>query len=302
MAEQNTVLRQILDKLQDLEETTNAQLIALDHENKNRAKEIENLARNLKATVLTDDASVMTRVTITGDEDEVAPTARSRQPPSVPPMQPVVQLMRAKDTMKFIETLRGRDDVRVEHFIKSVRFARNNCSEKATLLKLLLIEKITENTKQSIRYTTIETYEVLYETLRRNVSIPKTVSNCRAKLQQIRQGATESIQSYNLRFRQQLNELIYTVQNKHTRPISREIAIEEEESEAVRTYILNLHRDIGILVIPSKPMKLIDAQKVAADMELWMRDTNRVTERRPPLHKTSATAEPKTGSERKSAT
>ena len=64
-----------------------------------------------------------------------------------------------------------------------------------------------------------------------NVSIPTTVVACKNRLGQTKQGPTESIQSYNLRFRQTLNELIYAVQNKHFESTRRRIAIEEEENE-----------------------------------------------------------------------
>ena len=38
---------------------------------------------------------------------------------------------------------------------------------------------------------------------------------------------------------------------------------------------MNLRRDIGTLVIPSKPRSLLEAQRMAADMEMWTRDNNR---------------------------
>nr|XP_034195013.1 uncharacterized protein LOC117611186 [Osmia lignaria] len=282
-AAQENVLRQLLDRMQRMEEGINQQLTTLGEENQNRAKEIQNIAKQLKLVTLTEDASTISRITRRsgGDQDNQQEDEMhtARQPPQNSTIRPN-ELMKAVDAIRTIETLRGRDDVGVEDFIKSVRYARSNCSEKTLLLKLILIEKITENAKRSIRYTSIETYEELYEVLRQNVSIPNTVSSCRNKLQQIRQGAMETVQSYNLRFRQQLNELIYAVQNKHQNPISRRIAIEQEETEATRTYVLNLRRDIGMLVIPSKPKLLIEAQTMAADMELWTRDANRAMERR----------------------
>nr|XP_034194820.1 uncharacterized protein LOC117611039 [Osmia lignaria] len=282
-AAQENVLRQLLDRMQRMEERINQQLTTLGEENQNRAKEIQNIAERLKLVTLTEDASTISRITRRsgGDQDnqQEGQMHTARQPPQNSTIRPN-ELMKAVDAIRTIETLRGRDDVGVEDFIKSVRYARSNCSEKTLLLKLILIEKITENAKRSIRYTSIETYKELYEVLRQNVSIPNTVSSCRNKLQQIRQGATETVQSYNLRFRQQLNELIYAVQNKHQNPISRRIAIEEEETEATRTYVLNLRRDIGMLVIPSKPKLLMEAQTMAADMELWTRDANRAMERR----------------------
>ncbi|CAK9832683.1 hypothetical protein ANTRET_LOCUS9475 [Anthophora retusa] len=293
---ETTLMRQILDRINKMEENftqqfhnVNVQLRVLDTENKARAKEIENLARNLKANILTDD-SASSRF-IDTDEAEIdgdaAPTIGPPPRPNGRKKQtreaeaPPEHLIKAVDAIRLIETLRGRDDIGVEDIIKSVRYARANCSDKTTLLKLILIEKITDNAKRSIRYTNINTFEELYDTLRKNVATPSTVGNCRARLQTIKQGGTESVQSYNLRFRQQLNELIYAVQNKHNRPSSRKIAIEEEEQEATRTYILNLRREIGTLVIPSKPGTLLEAQTLASEMELWARDANRISERRP---------------------
>lgn len=85
----------------------------------------------------------------------------------------------------------------VEDFIKSVEFARQCCNEEQLLLKLILVEKITENAKRSIRYIDIKTYGELYVHLRNNVSIPTTVVACRNRLGQTKQGPTESVQSYN---------------------------------------------------------------------------------------------------------
>ena len=60
------------------------------------------------------------------------------------------------------------------------------------------------------------------------------------KLKNLKQGATESVQSFNSRFRQQLNELNYAVQNKNRTPTERRLAIDIEEREALKTYLLNL--------------------------------------------------------------
>ena len=60
------------------------------------------------------------------------------------------------------------------------------------------------------------------------------------KLKNLKQGATESVQSFNSRFRQQLNELNYAVQNENRTPTERRLAIDIEEREALKTYLLNL--------------------------------------------------------------
>ena len=119
--------------------------------------------------------------------------------------QPGQELIRAKETIRIVETLRGRDDVDVVDFIKSVEFAKQCCNEEQLLLKLILVEKIIGKAKRNIKYIDIKTYGELYVHLRNNVSIPTTVIACRNRLGQTKQGPTESIQSYNLRFRQTLN-------------------------------------------------------------------------------------------------
>ena len=165
----------------------------------------------------------------------------------------------------------------VENFIKNVRVARSQCHQKALLLKLTLVKRVTENAKRSIRFLEIENYEDLYNALRRikNIAIPSTVSNCRDRLRNIRQGSTESVQSYNLRFRQQLNELVYALQNKHSKPVSRRIAISEEMENAVKTYTFNLRDDIGHYVIPNQPDTLLKAQNLASEIEMHIRERGR---------------------------
>ena len=261
----------LLDKFQRLEENLTVKLHTMEEENKKRADEIDKLSKALQTTILTDDGSSIRssrgyqggKPSAPEDSDEETSVTRQHQQtraenPRFTDNNP--DKLPAKEAIRLVETLRGRDDVGVEDFIKNVRYARANCLQKALLLRLILVERITDNAKRSIRYIDIDSYEELYAALRQNVSIPSTVSNCRSRLQQIKQGNTETIQSYNLRFRQQLNELMYAVQNKHAKPISRQIAIEEEETEATRTYIMNLRRDIGTLVIPNKPRSLLKAQ------------------------------------------
>ena len=153
--------------------------------------------------------------------------------------QPARTMIKAKDAIRMVETLRGRDDVGVEDFIKSAEYARSVCSEEQLLLKLIVVEKVIENAKRSIRYINIESYGELNVHLRNYVSISTTVVACTNRLNQTKHGQTESVQSYNLRFRQTLNGLIYAVQNKYFEPVRRRIVIEEEEDEAVRTYVLN---------------------------------------------------------------
>jgi hypothetical protein len=74
-----------------------------------------------------------------------------------------------------------------------------------------------------------------------------------------------------MRFRQQLNGLIYAIPNKHSKPVSRRIAVEEEESGAIKTYVMNLKGNIGQQAIPSQADTLAKAQNLASKMELHIR-------------------------------
>ncbi|XP_012239594.2 uncharacterized protein LOC105680577 [Bombus impatiens] len=183
--------------------------------------------------------------------------------------------------IRTVETLRGRDDESVEDFILSVRKARARCkaSDRELLLDLILIERITDNAKRNIRYLKINSFEDLYSCLRQHVLTPTTISNCRDKLKNLKEGATESVQSFNSRFRQQLNELNYAVQNENRTPTERRVAIDIEEREALKTYLLNLRYEIGQMVVSSDPKNLNLVQQLAADREQWLREANPVANR-----------------------
>ncbi|XP_033316637.1 uncharacterized protein LOC117214557 [Bombus bifarius] len=189
--------------------------------------------------------------------------------------------LRAEKVIRTVETLRGRDDVGVEDFILSIRKARARCkaSDKDILLDLILVEKITDNAKRNIRYLKINSFEDLYSCLRQYVLVPTTSSYCRNKLKNLKQGTTESVQSFNSRFRRQLNELNYAVQHENREPTERRVALDIEEREAVKTYLLNLRYEIGQLLLASDPKNLNLAQQLAADREQWLREANRVVNR-----------------------
>ncbi|XP_033180699.1 uncharacterized protein LOC117152573 [Bombus impatiens] len=110
---------------------------------------------------------------------------------------------------------------------------------------------------------------------------PQTISTnyCRNKLKNLKQGTTESVQSFNSRFRRQLNELNYAVQHENREPIERRVALDIDEREAVKTYLLNLRYEIGQVLLASDPKNLNLAQQLAADKEQWLREANRVSHR-----------------------
>ena len=279
------MLRQILDRLQKAEEYNKIQFATLSMENKSRAEEIEQLSKTLQFTMLTETGSSRhsrdtVRSEIESDGEETKTSRDKCDEPAVRQERPETKkepndLLRAQEAIELVETLRGRDDIGVEDFVKNVRFAQSQCHQKALLLKLILVKRITENAKHSIRFLDIENYKDLYNALRQNIAIPSTVLNCRDRLRNIRQGSTESVQSYNLRFSQQFNELVYALQNKHSKPVSRRIAISEEMENAVKTYTFNLRDDIGHYVIPNQPDTLLKAQNLASEIEMHIRERGR---------------------------
>ena len=109
------------------------------------------------------------------------------------------QIMKPAEALRTVETLNGINDTGVEEFIKSVRFARTRVSDTASLLHMILTEKVTDRAKQSIRFCQITLYEELYETLRTEVSIPTTVSGSKNKMQNTKQGTNETVESYSNR-------------------------------------------------------------------------------------------------------
>lgn len=98
-------------------------------------------------------------------------------------------------------------------------------------------------------------------------------------MKNLKQGTTESVQSFNSRFRRQLNELNYAVQHENREPIERRVALDIDEREAVKTYLLNLRYEIGQVLLASDPKNLNLAQQLAADKEQWLREANRVSRR-----------------------
>ena len=95
-------------------------------------------------------------------------------------------------------------------------------------------------------------------------------------MNEIKQQATETVQSYNSRYRQQLNELKYTVQNGHT-GMERVLALQIEDKAAIKKYIMNLKEEIGSQVRPLRPRTINDAQKEAFEAEVWYKEKDLFT-------------------------
>jgi hypothetical protein len=247
---------------------------------RNRAKETRDLAKTMGMNhdTETDQPQISTHLetdadNITDDETDGPNTSQRQRINHVTTRRGNYggeeQRLPAGEAIHAIETLQGQEDVGVEDFILSVRKARARCKVRARdfLLDLILIEKITDNAKKSIRHLKINSFEDLYSCLRQNMSAPTTVSDCKDKLRNLEQGMTETVQSFNSRFRQQLNELNYAIQNEDRTPIEQRVAIDMEEREALKTYLLSLRPEISQMVIASDPKTLNLAQQVAANKE-----------------------------------
>ncbi|KOX71608.1 hypothetical protein WN51_02479 [Melipona quadrifasciata] len=59
----------------------------------------------------------------------------------------------------------GKDDVGVEEFIKSVKFARSHVNDQDSLLKMTIVQKISGHAKRSVRFCHTSCYDELYEAL-----------------------------------------------------------------------------------------------------------------------------------------
>jgi Zinc knuckle./Retrotransposon gag protein. len=200
-------------------------------------------------------------------------------------VQVAEQLIPAKDIIRTIKAINGQDDIGIEDFIKTIRKARLQCNQPNLLLDFIIAEKITGNAEKAIRYTQIDSYEDLYETLRRNLTQVGSVSSLRSRLESCKQGLTETVQNFNVRFRQLVNELKYAVQAEHSGPMERRIAIGIEEKESLKRYMLNLKREIGLQVRAQKPITLGEAQNYAIEMELWLKEAQPIVPQRNSIQK-----------------
>ncbi|XP_033222760.1 uncharacterized protein LOC117176615 [Belonocnema kinseyi] len=200
---------------------------------------------------------------------------------------PVTTSIPAKDIIRTVEELRGRDDVDLEDFIKSVKRAKSRCSQPDLLLDFIIAEKIKDQAKRGIRFSSIDDYDQLFSALRQNVGIISSVELSRSKLESVKQTGIETVQNYNMRFRQHYNEIIYAVQNEQSNPTSRRLAIQIEEKSAIKKYIMNLKDEIGAQVRSLRPSTLNEDQQEALESEVWYREKhhNRYSNVRPPGNK-----------------
>ncbi|CAK9820088.1 hypothetical protein ANTQUA_LOCUS10442 [Anthophora quadrimaculata] len=250
-------------------------------ENKKRAKEIELLGKNLAGMSMIEEDDDFTSVMTEDIESrsQVTRQANSPQEPTVPRNEQPT--LRAKDAIRYIPTLNGDDDVGVEDFIKEVRALRSMCTEQTLLLKAIRVEKIVGKAAQSIRNIAIDDYTSLYDALRNNVAVQASSDEFNEQLRELKQGVTETVQNFNIRFRRVLNKLTYAITNEYPQPITRRVMMEATMKRVTRIYINGLKREIGRMIFTSKPATLVEAEKEAADIERYLREERHESTRRP---------------------
>ncbi|KAK1120213.1 hypothetical protein K0M31_012580 [Melipona bicolor] len=253
----------------------------LEIANEKQNTEFKNLAQDLKTyayseTVHTDLAPEMTEDETVYYSEKTTQRANTKKSKRESANQKEATredlILKPTDALRVIESLNGTNDIGVEEFIKSVKLARTRVNDQIILLRMIIAEKITDRAKQSIRFCQITSYEELFSALRTHVSIPNTISGSRNKLQNIRQGNNETVQSYSNRFKQALSELKYSIQAKYSNPISRNLALEQENTEAIKFYIHNLRPDLAYCIMAMQPGTLLGAQQRAIDADVWVQD------------------------------
>ena len=198
---------------------------ALKIENDNRIEEIQKIAKGLgySAELETDKGQ------ITDDNDEVSQelleerAAIERQrirneniireqrshESSVTPLEE--ERINAKLAVEIIKTINGQDDIGVEDFIKNVKRARDRCNQSSILLDLIS-KRIQGAAEKALRYTPITSYEDLFSSLRLNIKQTGSILALKSRLESCKQGQTEMVQNFSIRFKLLVNELRYAIQ------------------------------------------------------------------------------------------
>ncbi|XP_043474855.1 uncharacterized protein LOC122506621 [Leptopilina heterotoma] len=271
---------QILSSIVDQLSRLNVGVTSLVHENNNRKDEIITLGRKLglNPTEETDNESenASHNESHFGDNEsqsDVQQQANRINNQKIMQNQNLRKIA-AKDIIRTIKTLTGQDDCGVEDFIKNVKRAKGQCYQPDLLLDFIISEKITGNAERAIRYLDLDSYAKLFNALRANLTQIGSVSMLRSKLLNCKQNLTEDIQSFNNKYRKICHELKYAIQSEYTNTIKRQVAIENEESEILKRYMMNIRRDIGLQIKAQRPLNLNEAQMQALELELWFQESD----------------------------
>ena len=180
--------------------------------------------------------------------------------------------LRAESALKCIPILNVEDDIGVEDFIHEIQEVRIMCSEPTLLLKMIKIEKIVGKAAMAIRNIRITEFESLYEALRRNVAAQVSVREQQDELRGMRQGLTESVQNYNIRFRSVFNKLQHSITNEYRDELARRVMNEQLYMDSVTDYVRGLRPEIGQALMANLPPNLIEAEREAMNMERYFRE------------------------------
>lgn len=245
-------------------------------ENERRQQEIQKLATKIGLAARIETDAVLTEDKSENENEErlqrnleILKENTKKNQDQLPPEAPSP----AKEILGTIDVLNGQNDIGVEDFIKQVKNAKAQCTQPSLLLSLIKAQKIIAHAKNVIRFIQIDTYEELFDALRQNLKQTTSILALKSKLESCKQGATETVQNYSSRFRQIMNEILYSAQSCYTCPTERKIKIKMEEQEGTSRYVINLKREIGLQVRPLKPKNISEAQNYAAESEMWIRES-----------------------------
>ncbi|XP_043597357.1 uncharacterized protein LOC122574172 [Bombus pyrosoma] len=250
------VQRQNEEFRQQFNEIKNA-LRLTNEENRKRANEIEILGRNLSRVKPSqiDIESTEFGSMMTNDDDNTSVLKHDTNPPPPMPQRPPKYVqpsnrttansgnLKAESALKCIAILNGENDIGIEDFIREIKEIRMMCSEQALLLKMIKIEKIVE-VAMAIRSVHINEFETLYEALRRNVATQVSVRGHQDQLREIRQGLTENVQNYNIRFRRAFNKLRSIITNKYKDELTPRAMNNRLYMDSVTDYVRDLRSEI----------------------------------------------------------
>ena len=143
-----------------------------------------------------------------------------------------------------------QDDVGVEDFIRSIKRAKLHCSQPNILLDFIIAQKIKGLAEKTIRFIPIDSYDDLFifNALRQSLKQTGSTLALKSKLESCKQGITETVRNFSLRFRQITNKLNYSIQKQHNSPLKRRIRSKIEETEKVNRYLLNLRKEIELQI------------------------------------------------------
>ena len=99
------------------------------------------------------------------------------------------------------------NDIGVEEFIRRIKRAQLRCTQPHALLDMIISERIGENADKAITFMEIHSYKDLYTILKANVKPATSITFLKSKLESCRQGIKETVQNFNVRYKQLVNEL-----------------------------------------------------------------------------------------------